>query len=288
MENKIIMHINYCEQGQTIEETCEKAVGWGYDGVEFRSKRMGIEEDMDEYLDAIYKGAKKFGLDTVIFGGGNPDVINDDPSVRESSIEYCEEFYPKAKEMFDFEVCNLFLGVLLNPAKEIPYAQFSKHGSYIAGPEHWSRAEIGLNVLAAIAEKNNFKFAMETHPNYMHDNIEATMKLVELSRSETIGVNLDYINSDAVPGGMIIEDALDVIGDRLFYVHLKNIIKLSDGGRIRIGLGDGEYNNRHIMKKLLDSGYSGPICVEAPRQGDREWFAQQDLAYIKSVIKDLG
>lgn len=286
MINKIIMHINYCEQGQSIDEICQKAVAWGYDGVEFRSKRMGIEEDMNQYLEDIYSGAKKYGLRNIIFGGGNPDVINDDKAVRESSMEYCENFYPRAKEMFDFDVCNLFLGALLNPAKEIPYAEFSKHGSYIAEQVHWSRAEKGLKSLASIAENNDFKFAMETHPNYLHDNIKATMKLVKLSDSDAIGVNLDYINSHVVPGGMSIEDALEAINDRLYYVHLKNIIKLNDG-RIRIGLGDGEYNNRHIMKKLLESGYEGPICVEAPRQGDREWFAQQDLSYIKSVIKDL-
>ena len=58
MENKIIMHINYCEQGQTLEETCEKAAAWGYDGVEFRSKRFGIEEDMNEYLETIYKSSE--------------------------------------------------------------------------------------------------------------------------------------------------------------------------------------------------------------------------------------
>ncbi len=30
------MHINYCEQGQTIPEICEKAASWGFSGVEFR------------------------------------------------------------------------------------------------------------------------------------------------------------------------------------------------------------------------------------------------------------
>jgi len=288
MGSKIIMHINYCEQGQTLEETCEKAVSWGYDGVEFRSKRFNVTEDFNEYLETIYKASKKYGLGYVLFGGGNPDVISDDPDIRDASLEYSEKFYPRAKEMFGFEVCNLFLGALLNPSKEIPYAKFAKHGSFIALDKHWERAEKGLKQLAVIAKNNDFKFAMETHPNYMHDCIEATMKLVKISGSENIGVNLDYINSNVVPGGMSIEDALEIIGDRLYYVHLKNIIKLSDGGRIRIGLGDGEYNNRHIIKELKETGYKGPICVEAPRQGDREWFAQQDLAYIKSVIRDLG
>ena len=32
----------------------------------------------------------------------------------------------------------------------------------------------------------------------------------------------------------------------------------------------------------------GPLCIEPPRQVDREWFAQQDLQFLKSVLKELG
>ena len=61
MKNKIIMHINYCEQGQTISEICEKAAAWGFDGVEFRNRRSAINEDMSSYLESIYKESKKYG-----------------------------------------------------------------------------------------------------------------------------------------------------------------------------------------------------------------------------------
>jgi hypothetical protein len=35
-------------------------------------------------------------------------------------------------------------------------------------------------------------------------------------------------------------------------------------------------------------GYQGPICIEAPRGGDREWFARQDLIYLRSLLDELG
>ena len=41
------------------------------------------------------------------------------------------------------------------------------------------------------------------------------------------------------------------------------------------------------MRLLLAAGYDGPLCIEAPRAGDREWFARQDLAYLKAVLRDL-
>lgn len=286
MDYKVIMHINYCEQGQTLEETCEKAVAWGYDGVEFRNRRFSIEEDMGKYLYTIYKASKKFGLKNVIFGGGAPNLMTGDKDTRDKDLDYCLKFYPKAHEMFGFEMCNLLLGTVMNPSSEIAYADFTKHGSYIAEGKHWERAADGLKELAAIAEKKDFVFGLETHPNYPHDTVDSAMKLVKLSESDKIGVNLDYINANILPGDISIEQAIEKTGDKLFYVHLKNVIRI-EGGRIRTGLGDGEYNNRHIMKKLIESGYSGPICVEAPRPGDREWFAVQDLEYIKSVIKDL-
>lgn len=243
---------------------------------------------MNEYLETIYKASKKYGLINVIFGGGTPDFMNDDPVVREKSMEYCENFYPRAYEMFGFEVCNLFLGTILNPSQEIEYADFTKHGSYIARLEHWHQANEGLKKLAAIAEKYDFRFALETHPNFLHDSVKSTVRLATNSGSERIGVNLDYVNANVLPGNISIENAIREINERLYYVHLKNVIKTIDGQRIRTGLGDGEYNNRHIVDTLIKSGYNGLICIEAPRQGDREWFARQDLAYMKSLMKDIG
>jgi hypothetical protein len=33
--------------------------------------------------------------------------------------------------------------------------------------------------------------------------------------------------------------------------------------------------------------FSGPICIEAPRAGDREWFAREDMNYLQSLLNDL-
>ena len=53
MSVPIIMHINYFEQGQSLDETCRKAVALGFDGIEFRQKRDGIDEGFEEYLDEV-------------------------------------------------------------------------------------------------------------------------------------------------------------------------------------------------------------------------------------------
>ena len=71
-------------------------------------------------------------------------------------------------------------------------------------------------------------------------------------------------------------------------MHLKNSAPLRGApGRLDAALAEGEINNRQFVKLLIDAGYKGPICIEALRAGDREWFAPQDLACIRSVLKDL-
>ena len=52
-------------------------------------------------------------------------------------------------------------------------------------------------------------------------------------------------------------------------------------------LSEGTINNRELMNLLRADGFDGHICIEAPRAGDREWYAQQDIQYVKALLKDL-
>ena len=87
MSLPIIMHVNYCEQGQTIPEMCQKAVDWGYDGIEFRRDRKREDETTESYLDSIAKSADKSGLQYVMFGGPGFDLMTDDADTRKAEVE---------------------------------------------------------------------------------------------------------------------------------------------------------------------------------------------------------
>ena len=125
MSIPIIMHVNYCEQGQTILEICEKAVSWGYDGVEFRSKRTGVEETTEEYLDSIAEGVRKSGLKYVLFGGPGPNLNKPDKSAREAEIQWAINFFRLASERFKLTVVNTTGS--WNPTQNSP----NKSGSFI-------------------------------------------------------------------------------------------------------------------------------------------------------------
>lgn len=289
MKNHIIMHINYCEQGQTISEACKKAARWGFDGIEFRAKRTGVQETAEEYLDEIARSVKRAGLKEVLFGYPSPNMMLPDPEARKKEIEQGIRFYEMAKKRLGerFTCSNAFTGPLTNPDRSIPYTAYEKHGSGCATAEHWKWAVEGYQIIGDAMTKLGVRLAFETHMGYLHDLPHVAKQLVDKIGRSSIGVNLDYGNAVYFPKPPSLAEAIKGLGSSLFYLHLKNSVAVPSGGRIPTGLADGQINHREYLRLLKEVGFTGPICIEAPRPGDREWFAKQDLAYIKSVMREL-
>ncbi|MFH1477161.1 MAG: sugar phosphate isomerase/epimerase family protein [Verrucomicrobiota bacterium] len=290
MINPVIMHITYCEQGQTIAETCHKAVAWGFDGVEFRRVSAALKYTHPEkYLDDLAAAKEKSGLKQVIFGYPTADLMPSDASQRAREIEGAISFFKLALKRFPLSVVNAFSGALLAPG--VPYVNYQEHGSFIATASQWQQAAEGYKVLGRFAEENKFKFAFETHMGYLHDTPQAAKKLVDLVGSPAVGVNLDYGNTVYFDSKNILPlaDTIKHLGASLYYTHLKNSTAITgtDNRRMPAALSQGEINHREYLRALKVSGYKGPICIEAPRAGDREWYAVEDLRYIKSVIADI-
>jgi sugar phosphate isomerase/epimerase len=287
MSAPIIMHVNYCEQGQTLPEMCRKAVDWGYDGIEFRRRRTGTREEPEAYLDAVARAADDAGLKYVLFGGPGVELMTDDAARRGSEVESAVAFYRMAASKVRLTVCNIMSGSLRNPDKGVPGGEYHRHGSSVATEKHYDWAAEGFKVLGRLAEELGFRFAFEIHMGYLHDLPAPTKKLLERIGSPAVGALLDHGNVVYFPGAPALKDSIPLLGKHLFYVHLKNSMGLRDGGRFPVGLGDGEINHREYLRLLKENGFSGPICVEAPRQGDREWYARQDIAYIKALIHEV-
>ena len=100
----------------------------------------------------------------------------------------------------------------------------------------------------------------------------------------TVGVTCN--RNSAV--GAAADIAIEILGDRIYYVHLKNAHIVRGGGWFLTHMGDGDIDNRMFLKLLKDRGYQGKVGLEAPRPGDRDYFARVDLAYVRGVVKDLG
>jgi sugar phosphate isomerase/epimerase len=283
----IIIHINTFEQGQTIEDACRCCVAWGYDGIEFRRKRAGVNEDAESYLDTIYRYTQKYKVQNVIFGSPGIQKAWGTEKEREEELNELIKFYELASQRFDLSLCNTFVGPIMNSAKDVPYAEYTKHGSYIAMEDHWKWAINSFREIGYLTQKLNFNISFETHMNYLNDTIDATLRLVKEIGCPNIGINLDYGNIIQYENPPSLEESIEKTSDSLFYVHLKNSIGVGKQDRIHVGLGDGDINNRQLLKMLKEKDYKGPLCIENPRVGDREWFARNDIKYLKTLIEEV-
>lgn len=291
MSLPIIMHVNYCEQGQTIPDMCRKAVTWGYDGIEFRRCRRGVDETLEQYLDAIAKAAEETGLKHVLFGGPGFNMMTSDAAVRKAEIKEGLRFYKLATERMKLTVCNTSSGALSKKDPSAPAWRYDLSGSGAAGEEHYQWAAEGFRELGALAESLGIKLAFETHMGCLADLPQPTKKLLDMIGSPAVGANLDFGNMVYFPNPPSLSAAISTLSRRIYMLHLKNVYSVNlDDRKVMIpcALGDGIINNREFMNLLRADGFNGPICIEAPRQGDREWYAQEDIRYLKSVLQDIG
>ena len=288
--NNVIMHINYCEQGQNIEEICQKAALWGFDGVEFRHVPNGMKfAGTEEYMDTIACNAKRFGLKQIIFGYPAEGICSDCAETREAAVKKAIAFFTLAHNKLGVTVCNVFTDVIMNPDKNIPYGpDYSLHGSSVATEAQWNHAAEGYKQIGAAVDPFGMHLAFETHMSYIHDTPEAASKLVRLIDSPAVGINMDYGNTVYFANQPDLSKTIALYGKKLFDLHLKNSVGLATGERVPTALGGGEINHREYLRLLKASGYTGPVTLEAPRPGDREPYAREDIAYYKQLREEVN
>jgi sugar phosphate isomerase/epimerase len=279
---QLIMHVNYFESGYDLSVLFDKACQYGYDGVELR----GFKPDLStaDYLKAVKTEWDRTGLATVIMAC--PCNLNQpEASDRAAEIEKCSDLLRQAAAI-GVNLCNAMAGPML--AEGIPYYEFHRHGSGVATWEQWAWGVEGFQQLGAVAEEVGMRLAFETHNGYIHDLARPTAEFVRRINSPAVGANLDLGNIVLNSQGEGVAEACEALAGCLYYTHLKNIFKPSQGGYVICGLADGVIDNRLFMRCLQAQGYEAPLCLEAPRQGDRDFFAKEDIAYLRSVLADLG
>ena len=290
--NKAIMHINFGEINyasygrRSIDDICRMAAEIGFDGIEFRGEPPAELEQLSfrEYAQQIAAGKQKYGLSEILFGIAVGECTNPDKAIRDRCIETAVEKAKIAQELCGTRVCNTFgARITSQDPKAVPY-KYEFHGSAAATDSMWELTVDSFRRIGRQLEALDMKFAFETHMYYLHDLPAPTRKLVDLIDSPAIGVNMDYGNMVYFPNIPSVEETIDTYGEKLFYTHLKNSAVVPGANtRMATALGDGDINHRLYLEKLQEIGFTGPVGIEAPRSGDRVWFAHQDFAYFSHL-----
>ena len=224
----------------------------------------------------------------MLFGGPGCNLMEADADARARELDECMAFYREAAKRFDLSVCNTMAGPLVKDG--VPYVEFDKHGSSIATDDQWQWAVQGFQALGDLASELGFRLAFETHNCYIHDLAKPTRQLVDRIDRPSVGVNMDLGNILLNKNGESIAEAVAICGTRIYMVHLKNFLLVAGVAYqnwAQCALPDGIINNREFLRCLRGIGFDGPLVIEAPRPGDREWFAQQDVAYLRLLLADL-
>lgn len=277
------MHINYCEQGQSLERIFQVATKIGYDGVEFRryQKMYGLEPEA--YLEKIAELKYRYHLPYTFFGGPGIDTEKDN---WEESLEGYLKFLEKGKELGVLSTINIMVYHATDPNVPTDLQHCDAHGYPLREEELWDRTVKVCRIVADAAPEA--KFAFETHMFYIHDTSKSARILVDAIDRPNFGINLDYGNALFYAKTEPLEEAIDIAGEKLFYTHMKSYQPLGIGTGILLptSLADGCINHRNYVAKLKSIGYTGPIGIEAPRPGDREHFAAEDFTYIQPIIRE--
>lgn len=293
--NPVIMHINFGEiqyasyGNKSIADICKMAADIGYNGIEFREQPpVELRDTLSfrEYLNQIAQAKKDTGLSHIMLGILVTDCMSADKDMRLKCAAEAVEKARMANDILGTTVCNCLSCDVYSPIATKMRVGYEFNGSAAATEEQWKLTADTFQYIGKEFETIGVKLAFETHMNYIHDLPEAAMRLVKMIDSPMIGINMDFGNTVYFPVHPSVSETIDIYADKLFYTHLKNSTVVGEV-RMPTALSDGEINHRIYLAKLKEVGYTGPIGIEAPRPGDRCWYAQKDFAYYKSVIESI-
>lgn len=298
----------------TFEQICEKAAGWGYEGLEIAcwGDHMEVRRATDPaYIEKKKATLEKYGLKCWALGAHLAGQL-----VGDKYDPRCDAFAPdelagKPEEMQAWAVeemkytikaakamgCYVITGFLGSPIWKYLYS---------FPPTTEEMVEAGykriLDLWTPIFDEFDaagIKFGLEVHPTEIAYDYYTTVKLLEVfNRRPTLGLNFDpsHLVWQGVDPALFIRD----FADRIYHVHMKDAAVTMDGrsgilgshlpfGDVRRGwnfrsLGHGDVDFEAIIRELNDIGYGGPLSVEWEDNGmDREFGAKESVEFVKRM-----
>ena len=278
---KTLLHVNYYEGLGRLPGLFKLAALNGCDGVELRGFNK-FEESEEKYLAIIEELKQQYPQFELTFGYPI-DYMKDDDAARIAEAE--ENFYKRlqwAKEKCGSKLFNFFTGGLYG--KNTQYREYYRNGSAAAREEHFERAAAGLHRINAELTRLDMRIALETHNCYLHDLPYPCSKLLKMADADRVGVNYDHGNMFINPNGpQTINEVFDILKGRIFYAHLKNMIRTYDYKYAGCLLEQGNINTMRVVNLLRNELPDGIMAIEFPSSGDSIIAAKRDMEYIRFI-----
>lgn len=276
---RILLH-SYTFRGYPLERAFRKAKEFGYDGIELSTVHFNFSQLRKE-ISCLKELSEKYTLPII-----SADFLADFISNEENLVFTVENLgisIPLFKSL-GVEILNGGVGPL---AGEDP-GDFSRGGSAIACKEHYERAIKGLKHIVPLLEETGLVLTLEIHMNTLHDTATSARAILEEVGSPRVKANLDPGNMFATPHAEEPLRAIDMLGDWIGYIHLKNCRKISKIYDYTCSLENGDIDFYKVISHLYQRGYKGDMCIEYVGAGDPAPKAKEDIAYLKSVLAEIN
>jgi sugar phosphate isomerase/epimerase len=252
----------------------------GFDGIE-----LGVSGGSDADIDTLRRQLEDAGTPCVAIRGGGANRERLEATVRftakigagvVNSTVTTPPSDPNAKGTFRGE-------------------NVSQGASRTASEEDYERTAKVISDVAPVAADLGVEISIEIHQNSIADNSESALRLLDLIDQPNVGVNPDLGNiywTYDVPEESC-EDAIVALAPRSNYWHCKNLFRvnipeLEFSAFLQAPLCDGEIDYRFAISAMLAAGYDGYLAIEGIRLGDQFYNDGKSVAYVKSVVAELG
>ena len=298
-----------------FETICEKAKGFGYDGLEIAcwGDHMDVRKAatdsayVKERKDILAKhGLSCWALGAHLAGqcvgdlwdprldGFAPDSFKGNPDkIRQWAIEEMKYTAKAAKNMG----CKVVTGFMGSPIWKYWYS-FPQTTEQMVDDAFKEIVELWSPIFDVFDEQG-VRFALEVHPTEIaFDYYTAERLLKEFDDRPTLGFNFDpsHLIWQGVTPHIFLRDFIE----KVYHVHMKDAAVTLDGkagilgshiefGDTRRGwnfrsLGHGDVDFENIIRELNSGGYQGPLSVEWEDSGmEREYGAKEACEFVKDI-----
>jgi sugar phosphate isomerase/epimerase len=273
----LIMHA-YTYRAYDFDRACKKSKEHGWDGIElvgshFDTKNLAGEKQR------LGDTMAKYGVIAPVASWG-ADVMADDPDVRKANLDFIIAGLPHLKDL-GVTKANCSCGGLMDPDRK-------ESGSAIAEEHHYERAAEAYREVAKALAEQGMTASFEIHMHCLHDTARSTYKLLKMIGSPLVTANLDAGNMYGTPHAEEAVEAVNILGEKIGYVHAKNCRRLNDGTTdYSYDLETGHLDYFSIFQALKQVGFAGDVCCEYCGLGDPSVAGERDLHYLRRTLAEL-
>jgi sugar phosphate isomerase/epimerase len=153
-----------------------------------------------------------------------------------------------------------------------------------------------LDAFAVMGERHGIRAFIQTHGGSLHPSASAARRIVEGFDPQYIGVHHDPGNMICQEGYEAWDKGIDILGDYLCMVGVKNagMFQRPGGATFEMGwtrewttLAEGAVDYRVVLDALSAVGFDGPLCMHNFYDKGLEALTaqtQRDLDYLQNLL----